>query len=199
MRKTLMGLAAVVVLAVPGTAVAATCSDSNPTFNGKQSLWPPNHKYSNYSVTATNDEPGTDIRLTLTGRSSQWITDDNGDPVDEYNGSGNTPFLTDISPNPAQGVGTDSVTVNQSVRAERSGRDLGGRTYTITALVENGESTTNPITAQVPATVAAPVHAMRRARPYCLAPQLVPTIALIAVPKPRPSGMRMYSSRAPMA
>src|SRR5258707_4345969 len=49
------------------------------------------------------------------------------------------------------------------------------------------------------ATVAAPVHAISRARRYCLAAQLVPTIATIAVPRPNPSGSRMYSRRAPHA
>src|SRR6267378_6269856 len=45
----------------------------------------------------------------------------------------------------------------------------------------------------------APVQAILRARRYCLAPQLVPTMATSAVPKPNPSGMRMYSRRAPIA
>jgi hypothetical protein len=38
------------------------------------------------------------------------------------------------------------------------------------------------------AIVAAPVQAMSRARRYCAAPQLVPTIATIAVPKPNAIG-----------
>jgi hypothetical protein len=56
-----------------------------------------------------------------------------------------------------------------------------------------------PITPQVVATVPAPVQAIFRARRYCLAPQLVPTIATMDVPNPKANGIRMYSSRAPSA
>jgi hypothetical protein len=49
------------------------------------------------------------------------------------------------------------------------------------------------------ATVVTPASAMARARAYWPAPQLVPTIARIAVPKPNASGCMMYSSRAPIA
>ena len=47
--------------------------------------------------------------------------------------------------------------------------------------------------------IAVPVQAIRRARPYCCAPQFVPTIATIAVPKPKAMGCMMYSSLAPIA
>ena len=42
-------------------------------------------------------------------------------------------------------------------------------------------------------------EALERARAYWRAPQLVPTMATIAVPKPNAIGCMMYSSRAPIA
>src|SRR5262249_2194693 len=60
-------------------------------------------------------------------------------------------------------------------------------------------ATIKPIVPHKAATVVAPVHAISRARRYCCAPQFVPTIATIAVPKPNATGCRMYSRRAPMA
>ena len=60
-------------------------------------------------------------------------------------------------------------------------------------------ATINPMVPHRSAIVAAPVQAIRRARPYCCAPQFVPTIATIAVPKPKAMGCMMYSSLAPIA
>jgi RadC-like JAB domain-containing protein len=60
-------------------------------------------------------------------------------------------------------------------------------------------ATINPKALHTSATVAAPVQAMRRAQPYRCAPQFVPTIATIAVPKPKAMGCMMYSSLAPIA
>ena len=53
-----------------------------------------------------------------------------------------------------------------------------------------------PIVPHKAAPVAAPVQAISRARRDCPAPQLVPTMATIAVPKPNAIGCRMYSRRA---
>lgn len=140
MKKTLAGLVVLAAVAMPSSAMAADCEDGAVVFNGKQTLWPPNHKYSDYSVTAFNSGPEPEVKLTLTGTSSQWLYDSEDNPVDEWNGAGHTSFLEDIKPNPASGVGGDEVTVNQAARAERSGRILAGRTYTITALAEYGQT-----------------------------------------------------------
>ena len=50
----------------------------------------------------------------------------------------------------------------------------------------------------MPPAIAAPVHAMRRARPYCFAPMLVPTSAVSVAPMPKLIGTSMNSSRLPI-
>jgi hypothetical protein len=134
--KTLMGLAAVAVLAAPASAIAGTkdtkgtqsapCIDQTTgleegtfTYDGVTVAWPPNHKERTAVVTLTDadDEPATDgVTLTVDGT--------------ELLGSGNT------SPDwmvPATQTGDGSASAPVSFLGERSGTEQDGRTYTFTA------------------------------------------------------------------
>src|SRR6266550_5968582 len=71
--------------------------------------------------------------------------------------------------------------------------------------VSNSESQTwgaraapRPISSVRPAAMAAPIQAVRNARPRWPAPMLVPTIATSGPPSPKTSGTSRYSRRAPV-
>jgi hypothetical protein len=110
------------------------CSDQtmmNDTIalTGSQFLWPPNHKYRSYTITATAANPMESVSFTST------VTNDEFVDGEELNGAGNT--TDDASPNPQTGSGTGSATANQSIRSERSGRG-DGREYTFTVMATFG-------------------------------------------------------------
>jgi hypothetical protein len=131
LKKTLMGLAALAALAVPSAASADSakksqsvdCTGGTITFNGSDTLWPPNHKFRDYSVVATPDVAQDYVTLTST------ITNDEVVDGEELNGAGNT--AVDATNNPGTSNGQGTQTVRQSVRGERSGRG-DGRVYTFT-------------------------------------------------------------------
>lgn len=111
--------------------VSCEDADGNPvgtiTYVGPQKLWPPNHKYADATVTATDEDPDDMVSLTTTGTHDQF--DSEGA---ELVGSGNTD--NDIEPAAQTEVsGTGSASQSFTVRSERSGTRLEGRTYTITA------------------------------------------------------------------
>ena len=110
-----------------------TCQDTQGrtagtiTYVGPEKLWPPNHKYNNATVTATDEDADDAVTLTTTGTHDQFDEEGN-----EVVGSGNTD--QDIEPAAQTEVsGTGSASQNFQVRAERSGTRKEGRTYTITA------------------------------------------------------------------
>lgn len=110
-----------------------TCQDGEGreagtiTYVGPEKLWPPNHKYSDATVTATDEDADDDVTLTTTATHDQYDAEGN-----EIVGSGNT--QQDIEPAAQTEVnGTGSVSQDFRVRAERSGTRKEGRTYTITA------------------------------------------------------------------
>jgi len=128
--KTLMGLAAVAMLGMPAAALA----DSNPnktqsydcgmgrsvTLTGSQYLWPPNHKFRPYTVTATGNALDTGAALTST------VTNDELD----LTGDGGPQHANYASPNPAMGMdSSNTASTTQSLRSQRSGQG-DGRTYT---------------------------------------------------------------------
>jgi len=145
MRKTLVGLTAGAMLAlVPAAAYADSpnstqthdCGMGNSiTFTGSPTLWPPNHKYRSYTITATSSNPMDMVSL------DSMVTNDEVIDGEELNGSGNT--TDDVKPNPAadHGMETDvTASVTQQVRGERSGRG-DGRTYTFNEMATFGMGT----------------------------------------------------------
>jgi len=139
-------------LVLPSTANAdsgnstrsSSCSAGTIALTGSETLWPPNHKFRPYAITATSNLPNDRVNLTsMVG---------NSDVVDgeELNGSGNT--LTDVRPNPATGSGPSPLTVGQEIRGERSGHSKAGRTYTFDIMANFGMGTM-PCAAQFTVTV----------------------------------------------
>lgn len=111
-------------------------------------IWPPNHKYIDVTITYTDDDPDHTLSLAAVAGSHDELT-----PTGELNGAGNT---ADDVVLPAQGaMGKESVSVVVRVRSERSGRG-DGRVYTIeymaTSTDENG-SMDNDCSGQATVTV----------------------------------------------
>ena len=127
------------------------------TYDGPDSVWPPNHKYvtANISVTDADSEPATDGATASVVGSHDQILEDGS----EMNGSGNTDPATDVVPG-APGAGTPTATTSVQFRAERSGHKWTdgdpwrGRTYTFTVngTTDNGLTECEPVnfTANVP-------------------------------------------------
>jgi hypothetical protein len=113
--------------------VERICKDQNGEeagriiYTGPVKLWPPNHKYNTATVTARDEDDGDMVTLTTSATHDQYDADTGA----EQNGSGNT--ADDITPAADTDVsGTGTATQNFQIRAERSGQDQTGRTYTIT-------------------------------------------------------------------
>lgn len=138
--KTLMGLVAGAALIVPSAAMAdsgkttqtVTCTGGTIAFSGATTLWPPNHKFRDYTITATPTVSQDMVTLTST------ITDNEVIDGQELNGAGNTAI--DEKNNPAMASGQGTQTVSQSVRGERSGRGT-GRVYTFSVRATFGLGT----------------------------------------------------------
>lgn len=129
------------------------CGEGNTlAISAPTKLWPPNHKYFEGLYVVARDADGGEIDLTTTGTHDQY----DADTGTEMNGSGNTAddmAVTDDEaevtsaendPQPvANELGTEEVQTDWAARAERSGRDKTGRTYTLsgTAIFEDGECT----------------------------------------------------------
>ncbi len=108
------------------------CNDGTVTWS-PTTLWPPNHKMQTININYTdNDNDGDSTSITV-----GMITDNQAasDGTDETVGSGQPTAQQGLdwagTGNSASGTdpGTDSTTAQ--VRAERSGTDKSGRTYTI--------------------------------------------------------------------
>ena len=88
-------------------------------------VWPPNHKYQDVTITYTDSSE--DHQLTLAATSA---THDQYDAEgNELNGAGNTDEDVVLPADAA--TGTESVSVIVRARGERSGRDKTGRVYTV--------------------------------------------------------------------
>ena len=101
-----------------GEQVIHECDSGDVTYDGPLTLWPPNHKYNEGTITATADNPDDEVTLTTEAAHDQ-VNEDGS----EWNGAGNTPVEGDIKtddPNPATGTGSASQTYD--IRAERSGQ-----------------------------------------------------------------------------
>lgn len=106
------------------------CNDEGDAivFVGDKLMWPPNHKYQDFSVTADNADDGqTALEVAVT---HDEYTEDGQEEV----GSGNT---DDDAREAAQADANSAgdVTLENGARSERSGRG-DGRTYTVTAIAE---------------------------------------------------------------
>src|SRR3954470_22525776 len=131
MKKTLVGLTACAFLALAPTAFADSPKSTQTydcnglgtiAFTGSPTLWPPNHKFRDYSITATSTVPVDQVTLDSAVANSDVVDGE------ELNGTGNT--ATDVTNNPGTDSGTGSATVEHQVRGERSGHSKAGRTYT---------------------------------------------------------------------
>lgn len=114
------------------------------TYDGPDSVWPPNHKYVSANITVTDEdaEPATDdATVAASGSHDQVLADGS-----ELNGSGNTDPATDVVP--GAGAGKPSAATTISFRAERSGREADGRTYTFTVngTTDSGLTECEPVT-----------------------------------------------------
>ena len=177
-RSTSFVLAGAIALAVAAPATANRPQDAKDTsrdetvlacggddgdtitFNSDRTLWPPNHKYSPLSVTATDDGDDEELVLSTSVTHDEYLNDfvpsnesseqEQGD--NELNGSGNTvndarPFMAMAMEGESNGaesdepaVGDNQARTTHEIRAERSGRS-DGRTYTISYTVMDGGET----------------------------------------------------------
>jgi hypothetical protein len=125
LQKTLMGLAAVAALALPSAAMADQSHDCGMgrsiTLTGANTLWPPNHKYHDYTVTAIGSalDFHTDLMTAITSNEP-----------DIGIGSGGPQHANDANPamDSDSENGSRASTFHQ-LRSERSGAGS-GRTYT---------------------------------------------------------------------
>lgn len=119
--------------------LAQDCDGGTVEYDGPTDVWPPNHKLIPADLTFT---PDTDDMYSYSAMAGHDQVVDG----EELNGSGNTPFETDIAfvqedgttTQMIMGMETGEQTFPMQVRAERSGRDMTGRTYTIAGMVTYG-------------------------------------------------------------
>jgi hypothetical protein len=160
-----------------------TCDDGTVTVFAPTSMWPPNHKYdTTLYVEAVATDSTQEIILESHGYHEQYVEDSN----EELNGSGGgngTNAGDDITSDDATATpsklahdesdsgypeavasetGTGTVHTDWKARAERSGRDQTGRTYTLsgTATFSDGDDTTEDPTCTMTWNFSVP-HDMR--------------------------------------
>jgi len=154
MKKGLLGLLVAAALAVAPTAMAGApadspgnrtggtgsiaCNDGKVTWS-PTTVWPPNHRMQTVGITfVDNERDGDRTSITVTKIVDGQAAADgslelqgSGQPTDQQGldwlGAGNTDIGSDSRLGPA-----DYAHVTAGVRAERSGTDKAGRTYTIT-------------------------------------------------------------------
>ena len=111
-------------------------------YHGPDSIWPPNHKMRDFYVLAHDDDGGT-VTLVTTAESSQ--------PANDV-GDGNTDIDTMDNTPGGVGTGEGEARTDGQMRAERSGKDKAGRTYTVNshAVWSDGDTCDKTFTATVP-------------------------------------------------
>ena len=152
-KRAALGVAAVAAAAFTVPAVAApghpaggsnttACADGTVTWS-PTTLWPPNHKMQTVSISyvAPADNPGDTTTITVgTISDDQSAADGSG----ELNGSGNPNEGLDWggSGNHATSPEGSPADTTATVRAERSGTDKTGRTYSINVMCTEQDGTT---------------------------------------------------------
>ena len=164
-----VGVVTALGIAAPGFAggnkfgphtVGRDCGDGDTVvLNGPLTLWPPNHKFVDESITATDgpssnptDSVSNDTTLTITPVVTDAVGGDGGPQHDPDYTPGGSPTAS----------GNPSATVDFDLRSERSGKG-DGRTYTINwkATFDGGNKTcTSDDDGQSPFTIYVP-HDMR--------------------------------------
>jgi hypothetical protein len=157
-----IGVIAALTVSVPGfaggnkygpTTQTRTCGTDGDkvTLDGPDTLWPPNHKMIDESVTATDGQSGEMVSVTVTPQV-----------LDVAGGDGGPQHDPDYTPGDLTNSGKGSATVDFQVRAERSGKGE-GRTYQIdwTATFDDGDKTcSSSDSGQSPFVISVP-HDMR--------------------------------------
>lgn len=108
------------------TTTTEECDGGTVTYAGPETMWPPNHKPRDLTVTAEAEDESDNVELATEGTHDEYA-----DPearTGEMNGSGNTD--NDIEPFMDADMGTGVAQTAHAVLAERSGRG-DGRTYTL--------------------------------------------------------------------
>lgn len=98
------------------------------SLTGLELLWPPNHKYQDFTIVADDADDSGPTELTIELTHDQMVDGE------EMNGSGNTTDdgTTENGTAMQTKMGDGDVPIDFQLRSERSGRDLDGRTYTVT-------------------------------------------------------------------
>jgi hypothetical protein len=137
------------------TEVSRDCGDGDTVvLDGPAKLWPPNHKFVDEPVTATDGDRSSQVTISVYPTVTDAVGGDGGPQHDpDANASQDEPLMAS---------GTGSATAGLQLRAERSGKGE-GRTYTINwmATFDNGSKHCNSTDeGQAPFTVTTP-HDMR--------------------------------------
>ena len=151
-KRLALSAAAIATVGIAAPSFAAShnsgggtkaCGNGNVTWD-PSTLWAPNHKMQtiNIAYTAGSNAPGDQSRVTVGA-----IVDDQSaqDGSDELKGSGSPKEGLDWAGTGNTGTapkGSPAQTTAQ-VRAERSGTDPSGRTYTITVTCDDEQTTTD--------------------------------------------------------
>jgi hypothetical protein len=157
-RFYLIAMAIVVAAFGPATAQpghpaggtgSTSCNDGTVTWS-PTTLWPPNHKMQTITINYTdNDGDGDSISITVGMISDDQAASDgsnemngSGQPTDkqglDWAGTGNSGSATDPG----------TATTTAQVRAERSGRDKTGRTYSIQVMCSDMGGSNNEMEMQ---------------------------------------------------
>jgi hypothetical protein len=152
--KPLIGVAAAALatgIAVPTLAGSGNkyasesslrdCDNGTVELVGPLKLWPPNHKMVAEPVTATADNSGDQVTITITPVITDAVGGDGGPQHDPDF----TP--TDENGNTVYASGTGSATAAVELRAERSGKG-DGRTYRLDWMAQFGQSSCSSSTAE---------------------------------------------------
>ena len=139
-------------------------AENKLSITAPEKLWPPNHKYFEDVFVTAQGADGEAITLTTTGYHDQYLEGE-----EEMNGAGNTDADIAVDDEDSKYVqstdgdgdgspqvlavepGEGTVVTDWAVRAERAGRELDGRLYTLEATAQfEGESCSMSVDMLVP-------------------------------------------------
>ena len=113
-----------------GTQTPQVCGTGTVSTDAPVTLWPPNHKAHTYNVTYSGGATGDTLSTTTTSSDGNGVVSDSapatvGDPAGD-------------------------VSTQSTVKAERSGPNRAGRTYTMTYTVTGSNNCSSSFTVTVP-------------------------------------------------